>query len=141
MSLKSSCSSSDQYLDTTAIVRENAIPVLHEIRHALEQLLTTGESTTIDLSNLPMGNIDRQLLFDALGSGEITADLDVLGNTHITATGQPGVWLIEQFGNDGLPTQTFIEIAYAPSIIAASQENIIEGFEKLETDLFEMKSQ
>ena len=32
----------------------NVEPILHEVRHALERLIQTGEPTTIDLRSIPL---------------------------------------------------------------------------------------
>jgi hypothetical protein len=37
----------------------NALPILNEIRHALDRLLESGETTVIDLGALPMGPQDE----------------------------------------------------------------------------------
>ena len=39
----------------------NVIPLLHEIRHALAQLLEEGKETAIDLRSIPLAPGQRQL--------------------------------------------------------------------------------
>ena len=45
----------------------NVLPLLHEIRHALRQLLDTGETTSIDLRGLPMAAGEQERLIGFLG--------------------------------------------------------------------------
>ena len=72
----------------------NVLPLLHEVRHALERLLATGEETTIDLGALPLapGEFDR--IVEELGQGAVTAVLNALGLSEIRETRYSGVWLV-----------------------------------------------
>jgi hydrogenase-1 operon protein HyaF len=54
----------------------NALPLLHEVRHALERLLAAGEETVIDLRSIPMGPGDEARLEAELGTGDVSARLE-----------------------------------------------------------------
>lgn len=110
---------------------QNALPLLHEIRHALANLLTDGQETTIDLQSLPMGPADEARLFEVLGRGEVEAQLNALGNSLIWETGIPGVWLIEHFNADQQLVAKLIEVTAMPSILKSQPEDIREGLVKL----------
>lgn len=118
-----------------AASRENAFPLLHEIRHALAQLLETGQETVIDVGGLPMGPGDRELLEERLGTGEVRADLDAFGTSTIRETGIPGVWWVEHRNGDDQPMGSFIEVTYVPGILCSQREDIAEGLERLSRDL------
>jgi len=47
----------------------NVVPLLHEIRHALERLADTGECTAIDLRSLPLAPGEGDVLESMLGEG------------------------------------------------------------------------
>ena len=63
-------------LDDVAVTVEhstgNVVPLLHEIRHALERLVDSGEPTMIDLRGIPLAPGEEDALESALGSGEVT---------------------------------------------------------------------
>ena len=109
----------------------NAVPLLHEIRHALQKLLDTGEQTSIDLRSVPMGPGDEDRLLDALGRGEVEAELNALGRSLIRETGISGVWLVEHYGPEGELTAKFMEVAWIPSILKAQTEDVREGLQRL----------
>lgn len=102
----------------------NALPVLHEIKHALEKLANTGEPTTIDLSAIPFGPSDKNQLFDQLGLGEVEAQISALGDSKIRETEFPGVWLVQHFSPQGNELTTHIEITRMPSILITPEEDI-----------------
>lgn len=113
----------------------NATPILHEIRHALVALLESGQETTIDLRSLPMGPADETQLRDALGQGEVEAQLDVLGKSVVRETRLPGVWFVDHYNADGHPVSRFIEITLIPAILKAQPEDIREGIARLTEQL------
>ena len=105
----------------------NALALLHEIRHALVNLLESGKATVIDLSRLPMGPGDEAKLLDILGNGEVVAQINALGNSIIRETHLTGVWLVEHFNSEAQPTAKLIEISYIPDLLKAPPEDVREG--------------
>jgi len=95
----------------------NAIPILHEIRHALERLAATGETTRIDLNAMPFGPGDMERLADLLGTGEVHATVEALGPTHVQETAIPGVWLVDYRNAESERLTLHIEIAFVPEIL------------------------
>lgn len=112
-------------------MRGNALPLLHEIRHAVTRLLDEGETTVIDVQSLPMGPGDLAAIMDALGQGEVKAELDVLGKTIIRESRYSGVWIIEHLNGSGGVASRFIEITEAPSLLRSQPEDIQLGLEQL----------
>jgi hydrogenase-1 operon protein HyaF len=84
-------------LDSIAVSVEHAtgnlLPILHEVRHALQRLQDTGQPTVIDLMAIPITLAEESQLEAVLGPGEIKAQLDSLGPSEICETGIAGVWL------------------------------------------------
>lgn len=112
-------------------LRGNALPLLHEIRHALARLIEEGESTTIDVQSLPMGPGDLRRLLDALGEGEVRAELEALGKTEIRESRYSGVWIIEHLNGSGGVASRFIEISWVPSLLQAQAEDVQKGLAEL----------
>jgi hydrogenase-1 operon protein HyaF len=112
-------------------LRGNALPLLHEIRHALARLIEEGEPTVIDLQSLPMGPGDLRRLLDALGEGEVKAELEALGKTVIRESRYSGVWIIEHLSGSGEVASRFIEVTWVPSILQAQVEDVQKGLTEL----------
>ena len=75
----------------------NALPILHEVRHALERLATTGAPGIIDLRAIPFGPGDEARLLARLGRGEVEAVINALGETRIWESAIPAVWVIDHY--------------------------------------------
>ncbi|HUG99868.1 MAG TPA: hydrogenase expression/formation C-terminal domain-containing protein [Gammaproteobacteria bacterium] len=112
-------------------LRGNALPLLHEIRHALARLIEEGEPTTIDVQSLPMGPGDLRRLLDALGEGEVRAELEALGKTVMRESRYSGVWIIEHLNGSGGVASRFIEISWVPSLLQAQVEDVQKGLTEL----------
>lgn len=115
----------------------NAIPLLHEIRHALDKLSESGETTTIDLSSIPFGPGDRQQLLDILGQGEVAATIDAMGATRVQETAFAGVWLVEYLSVSGDELATHIEVTRCPSLIVTPEQDLAAAAAALQERLAE----
>ena len=113
----------------------NALALLHEIHHALTQLLKSSQETIIDLQSIPLSPSDETQLFNSLGKGEIEVHLNVLGKSIIQETGTSGVWLIKHFNEEEQPVGKYIEITQIPSILKSQFEDIEQGLKKLASQL------
>ncbi len=114
---------------------QNAMPLLHEIRHALQHLAKTGDPTTIDLSSIPFGPGDREQLFDILGEGEVSARVHALGETQVHETRYPGVWIVRHQSPVGEELATHIEVTRLPSMLITPEEDLGEAAAQLAADL------
>ncbi len=113
----------------------NAIPILHEVRHALERLIDTGDSTKIDLSSIPFGPGDEERLTARLGTGEVHAAIDALGPTRIQETAVPGVWLVDYRNGEDERLALHIEITTLPEILRTQPEDLAIAIAALDAQL------
>ncbi|MDX1698705.1 MAG: hydrogenase expression/formation C-terminal domain-containing protein [Thiohalobacterales bacterium] len=113
----------------------NVIPLLHEIRHALQRMLDTGEQTAIDLRSLPLAPGEEERLFGMLGNGEVQIRMSALGPSEIIETRFPGVWVVRHFNSDDEVVGTYIEICNVPGLVMAQPEDVRYGLEQLQTEL------
>jgi hydrogenase-1 operon protein HyaF len=113
----------------------NALPVLHEIRHALGVLLTSGTETAIDLGAIPFAPGDDAVLEAALGTGEVHAILAALGESHVRETAIPGVWRVDHLDPSGAVQSRFIEITMMPDILKTQRDDAMRGLSALEERL------
>ena len=109
--------------------------LLGEIRHALERLLATGAVHIIDLRAIPLGPGEEERLLDALGTGELCATFDALGRSELQECRYPGVWRISHWNAAGEPVGRFIEVTFAPALLASDREDILAGLERLTAEL------
>lgn len=113
----------------------NVKPLLHEIRHALAQLLEQGDVAVIDLRSLPLAPGEEQHLLDELGHGEVHARLQALGPTEIYETRFPGVWVVVHYNNNDEVIGKFIEVCDIPGLLRSQPEDIQLGLEQLQAQL------
>ena len=109
----------------------NVRPLLSEILHAIDRLLDTGESTTIDLAGLPFGPGELEHLEATLGEGELAAELDALGASRIRETAYPGVWWLEHRNALDEIVGRYIEITHVPEILSSQDADIAAGRARL----------
>ena len=111
-------------ISAEADLTHNVRPLLHEIRHALQQLSQTGETHVIDLRRIPMAPGEEARILELLGEGEIKATLTVLGRSTIIETAYVGVWIITHYNESDEILGRFIEITDAPAILKSQKEEI-----------------
>ncbi len=77
----------------------NAAPLLHEIAALLDRLAQTGEGGSVQLNGLPLQPGDYEALQEALGEGEVSAEIQALGpdpdqgnGTAWRVVGDPPQW-------------------------------------------------
>lgn len=109
----------------------NVEPLLHEVRHALARLLEDGSSTCIDLAGIPLAPGEQERIVQALGTGEVRAELAVLGRSELHETACPGVWIVTHFDQSGAPQARFIEITAVPEILRSQDADIAAGLARL----------
>ncbi|MEZ5841508.1 MAG: hydrogenase expression/formation C-terminal domain-containing protein [Hyphomicrobiales bacterium] len=106
-------------------------PVLAEIAALLERLAATGESGRIDLASLPLGPGDAAALEEALGTGEVMAELLVAGRSTVRETAYAGVWWVRHFGGDDQIATETIEITRVPEILLSHPADIAAAARRL----------
>lgn len=116
-----------QPVDTHGNVR----PILFEVLHALDLLLDKGLTTTIDLASLPFGPGELDKLEEALGQGELVAELDALGTSRLRETAYPGVWWIEHRNANNEVTGRYVEVTRCPDILCSQDADVVAGRARL----------
>jgi hydrogenase-1 operon protein HyaF len=113
----------------------NALPVLHEIRHAVARLAEHGEATRIDLAAMPFGPGDEERLMAALGRGEVEANVDALGPTRVWETRFPGVWVLDYANVDGERIALQIEVDEVPQLLRTDPADVRDALTALDAEL------
>jgi hydrogenase-1 operon protein HyaF len=119
-------------VESTPALTGNVLPLLHEVRHALEDFAATGTEHTIDLNSLPLAPEETRQLENLLGTGEVRARLDALGTSDITETAIPGVWHVTHYNGDHVVVGNFIEITDCPAILKSQPQDLPAGITQLE---------
>ncbi|MEN8177263.1 MAG: hydrogenase expression/formation C-terminal domain-containing protein [Pseudomonadota bacterium] len=109
----------------------NAIPILHEILHAMQRLNNQGKPTVIDLRSIPFGPGDEEQLLKMLGRGEIEVKLDSLGVSDIWESRYHGVWVIEHKNTVDERIALQIEVTHVPEILQSQKMDISDSISRL----------
>jgi len=115
----------------------NVQPLLHEIKHALAELIDSGKKHIIDLRSIPLAPGEEEKIINALGVGEVQAHLNAMGPSEITETQYSGVWLVTHRNDENEIVSRFIEITQLPEILSSQTEDMKVAYEQLSADLNE----
>ena len=113
----------------------NVKPLLHEIKHALDNLIESGKTTIIDLRSLPLAPGEEDKILNTLGQGEVRAQLDALGVSVVYETEYPGVWIVTHYNDEKNVISRFIEVTTMPEILCSQTEDVMEAYSRLTIDL------
>ena len=113
----------------------NVKPLLHEIKHALDNLIESGKTTIIDLRSLPLAPGEEDKILNTLGQGEVQAQLDALGVSVVYETEYPGVWIVTHYNDEQNVISRFIEVTTMPEILCSQTEDVMEAYSRLTMDL------
>jgi len=105
--------------------------LLREIAWLLNRLNETGEEGAIDLRSLPMTDADREELKELLGSGEVSANLEVAGASSVEETGFAGVWWVRHFAGDERVVSEQIVVTRVPEILIAHRDDITAASKRI----------
>ena len=112
-----------------------ALSVIAEIGRMLEALSESGQAGSIDLRSLPLSDADRAQLEEALGRGEVRAELELAGNSEVWETTYPGVWWIRHRGaGDKIATEE-ISVCAIPEILITHPVDIKAAAGRLREEL------
>jgi len=109
----------------------NVMPLMHEVKHALTNLISNNETAIIDLRSIPLAPGEEDKLLDILGIGEVQARLNSLGPSDIIETKYSGVWLITHYNDENNIISRFIEITTMPEILFSQKDDMHEACENL----------
>jgi len=114
---------------------QNVKPLLHEIKHALDNLIETGQTSIIDLRSIPLAPGEEDRILDTLGRGEVLAELSALGLSEVIETQYAGVWLVTHYNDENHIISRFIEVTTIPEILCSQTEDIMAAYSSLTLDL------
>lgn len=113
----------------------NVAPLMHEIRHALQDLYDDNKTHVIDLRSLPMAPGEEDTIIEMLGHGEVQCQLSSLGLSEIYETRYAGVWLLTHYNYSHEITGRFIEVTRLPEILKSQSQDILDSVEQLTNEL------
>ena len=116
---------------------QNVKPLLHEIKHALDNLIETGQTSIIDLRSIPLAPGEEDKILSTLGRGEVLAQLNALGLSEVIETQYAGVWLVTHYNDENTIISRFIEVTTMPEILCSQTEDIMKAYSSLSLDLAE----
>ncbi len=114
---------------------QNVKPLLHEIKHALDNLIETGRTSIIDLRSIPLAPGEEDKILNTLGRGEVLAQLNALGLSEVIETQYAGVWLVTHYNDEDHIISRFIEVTTMPEILCSQTEDIMAAYSHLTLEL------
>ena len=114
---------------------QNVKPLLHEIKHALDNLIETGRTSIIDLRSIPLAPGEEDKILNTLGRGEVLAQLNALGLSEVIETQYAGVWLVTHYNDEDHIISRFIEVTTMPEILCSQTEDIMAAYSRLTLEL------
>lgn len=105
--------------------------VLHELESMLEALVSSGVTNSMDLRRAPLAPKEYRQLKTTLGEGEVSAEIDSSGRTHVYETAVPGVWWVRHCNHDGKTLGEFIEVTACPEILESQPEDLRSAASRL----------
>ena len=109
----------------------NVKPLLHEVKHALDNLIETGHTTIIDLRSIPLAPGEEDKILNTLGQGEVKAQLNALGLSEVNETQYAGVWTVTHYNDEDEIISRFIEVTTMPEILCSQTEDIMDAYSRL----------
>ena len=109
----------------------NVKPLLHEVKHALDNLIETGHTTIIDLRSIPLAPGEEDKILNTLGQGEVKAQLNALGLSEVIETQYAGVWTVTHYNDEHEIISRFIEVTTMPEILCSQTEDIMAAYSRL----------
>lgn len=109
--------------------------LLHELRHALERLLATGETHAIDLRAIPLAPGEEDRLLAQLGPGELVAQLEAQGRSEIRECDYAGVWCVSHWNSAGELVGRVLEVTFVPALLASQPADVRRGLGRLAATL------
>ncbi len=114
---------------------QNVKPLLHEIKHALDNLIETGRTTMIDLRSIPLAPGEEDKILNTLGRGEVLAQLNALGLSEVIETQYAGVWLVTHYNDEDHIISRFIEVTTMPEILCSQTADIMAAYSNITLEL------
>ena len=114
---------------------QNVKPLLHEIKHALDNLIETGRTTIIDLRSIPLAPGEEDKILNTLGRGEVLAQLNALGLSEVIETQYAGVWLVTHYNDEDHIISRFIEVTTMPEILCSQTADIMAAYSNITLEL------
>lgn len=118
----------------------NVMPLLHQIRHALKNLLDNNISEVIDLRSIPLAPGEEDRILQILGTGEVQVRLNALGPSDLMETKFNGVWLVTHYNDENEIISRHIEITRMPEILLSQTQDMSDACQQL-TDLLDERNE
>lgn len=109
----------------------NVKPLLHEVKHALFNLIKNDKTSIIDLRSIPLAPGEEEKILETLGRGEVLSQLEALGKSEIIETQYSGVWIVTHYNDENEIISRFIEITTMPDILRSQTEDVNAAYNRL----------
>jgi hydrogenase-1 operon protein HyaF len=109
----------------------NSPALLAELRARLRAWQPGHAAGQLNLTLLPLGPGDHEVLGELLPVGAVTMISRGFGNCHVSATATRNVWRIQYFNSMNTLILDTIEVVDLPEVAMASPEDLLDSRERL----------
>ena len=111
----------------------NSPAILAELKTVLENRQAGDAPFTINMSHLPMSEVDNSIINDTLGMGSVYMISKGMGNCHISSTLVPDVWRVQYYNNAqaNLLILNTIVVTDLPQEALASDDDLADSARRL----------
>ena len=110
---------------------QNAPALLAELADKVKSYQAGNQGETINLTLLPLTEMDVMLLGERLGVGPLTILSRGYGNCRIGSTAKENVWWIKYYNSQDVLILNTIEIVDIPQVTCAAPEDIEDSYTRL----------
>lgn len=110
----------------------NALPILVEVESQCERYASEGTPHVINLTLLPLSEVDVEFLEERLGRGPIDVLSRGYGKCQIISTQVANVWWVRYYNSMGTPILNTLEVIDVPQVLCAADEDLKDSATRLE---------
>ena len=110
----------------------NALPLLTELRTHSEQFQQDGAPHSLNLSLLPLSDVELEFLDERLGRGPVDLLSRAYGKCQVISTATPNVWWVRYYNSMGILILKTIEVVAVPDVVKAAAEDLRDSAQRLD---------
>jgi hydrogenase-1 operon protein HyaF len=109
----------------------NALPILVELQAHAASVNGNGRQHAINLSLLPLSDVDIEFLDERLGRGPVEILSRGYGDCQVMSTDTLGVWWVRYYNSMGTLILNSLEVTAVPEVVTAADEDLRDSGDRL----------
>lgn len=113
----------------------NALAVLVELQAHGEEYAASGTANTINLTLMPLSEVDLEFIDERLGRGPIDTLSRAYGKCQVSSTLTPNVWWVRFYNAMDVLILNTLEVTEVPDVLRAAPEDLSDSATRLSSIL------